>query len=77
MIQKRREVTKTKTSRLPRGGGRSLGREQESGTYLIFPRLSPTGRELTTDHVNIGPDPPKMLSYWPVGSSGNTALKLL
>ena len=32
-------------------------------TCLIFHRLSPTGRELTTDHVNIGPDPPEMLSY--------------
>ena len=27
-----------------------------------------------TDHVNIGPDSPKMHSYWPVSFSGNTAL---
>ena len=36
------------------------------GTWNLQPTL--------TDPVNIGPDPPKMLSYRPVGSSGNSAL---
>ena len=37
--------------------------------------ISPTLPDIPTltDHVNIRPDSPKIPSYWPVGSSGNTA----
>ena len=54
---------------------RSLGREQESERVGEISNVShftdsPTGQELTTDHINIGLDPPKMLSYQPVGNQG-------
>ena len=54
--------------------GLKLGSDTKVGNGLIYHRLSPTDRELETDHVNIDPDSPKMHSYRPVGSSENTAL---
>ena len=39
------------------------------------PRQADNLQPTLTDHVNIGPDSPKMHSYHSVGSSGNSALE--
>ena len=55
----------------------TVGGEKCVCYFTESPRQAGNLQPTLTDHVNIGPDPPKMFSYWPVGSSGNTALKLL
>ena len=42
--------------------------------FTDSPRQAGNLQPTLTDHVNIGPDSPKMHSYWPVGYSGTPAL---
>ena len=46
----------------PRSGTR-VGEGRGNIKHVSYFTDSPTGQELTTDHINIGLDPPKMLSY--------------